>query len=696
MSYQSKREDKRISRYAPSVGLGLQGYPEFERAEASSGSITEDDDVNVYESEDPGEEPHEPEPERDPYPREHRRHHPYQGHSRAREEMNADRYPSREEELDVREDYRRSSNLPPSDSRRRREQALVGLVDGLQLESSRQGRPSPTRHGVDRDQRRRSGEYRSHMDDCVERDDKRRSSEPSRKGKESNRKRVAVQPSRLSASSMTRQDSDCAGPSGQQWEHRRSMSVPPKSRRSSRNDNLPLVTRDSPQLQRDEYQDENVASEPPLRKSRHRNSASTPQSSGRRRSVVEDTPSASERPSGRRRSSTYAADTQSTRGSHTQDRKQDSAALERVRFGIPESLSYSGYDVHPEVAPGSSSHQHDWHDTLDHQDDYSVPEEDPRLTTAHSTPDLDRWQEQNDSGSFSTAAQALFSKLSGRSTSREGDQSSIQDDQARRMSGSSRPALAHSRTRSSQHAQEAQRPALRHSGTLSASSSAPSIYEPELEPEPDNLTTQPEKDHEHPVSWRATLRPADYDALLRTHGQGEMDRQELIYHYFCVHFDFVRRLRSTVRVFIVPLRRKHSKVWLPGVPKEVARLFDWLEDIVNVHCNIADTLAAATEPWHSGDIVRSFARAIRGFVPRFEIYQPYLVRVDDARLLLADSVAARDDEFGEFLRLREAHPDCENRSLGDLLLEPVEHLYGSVETFKVTMHELSSIPGADS
>ncbi|EKM51246.1 uncharacterized protein PHACADRAFT_103780 [Phanerochaete carnosa HHB-10118-sp] len=162
-----------------------------------------------------------------------------------------------------------------------------------------------------------------------------------------------------------------------------------------------------------------------------------------------------------------------------------------------------------------------------------------------------------------------------------------------------------------------------------------------------------------------------------------MERQELIYHYSCAHSDLVRWLRSIVRVFIVPLRRKNSKVWLPGVPKEVTRLFDWLEDILNLHSNIADVHVAATGPWHSGDIVKDFSRAIRCFVPRFEVYQPYLVRVDSTRRVLADCVSTQD-EFGEFLRLREAHPDCGGHSLGNLLLEPVEHLYGCVDTFKVS------------
>ncbi|GJE93612.1 RhoGEF domain-containing protein [Phanerochaete sordida] len=161
-----------------------------------------------------------------------------------------------------------------------------------------------------------------------------------------------------------------------------------------------------------------------------------------------------------------------------------------------------------------------------------------------------------------------------------------------------------------------------------------------------------------------------------------MDRQGMIHHYVCAHSDFLLRLRAIVRIFVVPLRRKHSKVWLPGVPKELARLFDWLEDIVNLHGSIADKLEEATAPWHSGDIVRGFARVLRGFVPRFEVYQPYIVRVDEARTILDDCVVSRDDEFGEFLRLREALPDCGGHSLADLLLEPVEHLYGSVDAFK--------------
>ena len=69
-----------------------------------------------------------------------------------------------------------------------------------------------------------------------------------------------------------------------------------------------------------------------------------------------------------------------------------------------------------------------------------------------------------------------------------------------------------------------------------------------------------------------------------------MERQEIIWELCETELAFVDRLHSVIRLFIRPLRAQNSKTWIAGVPPDVARLFDWLEDIVNVHSQISAVL----------------------------------------------------------------------------------------------------------
>ncbi|KAJ3537224.1 hypothetical protein NM688_g6721 [Phlebia brevispora] len=168
------------------------------------------------------------------------------------------------------------------------------------------------------------------------------------------------------------------------------------------------------------------------------------------------------------------------------------------------------------------------------------------------------------------------------------------------------------------------------------------------------------------------MRPAVYQTLLNKHGPVEMERQELLYEQYVCQREFIKRLGSIVRVFILPLRRKHTKSWVSGVPVQISRLFDWLEDIVNLHASIADAFDSLSQAWGSGIVIHA-ASAIRSLVPRLEVYQPYLVRVDEVRHMLTHGVS-EDNEFLEFVKMRERHIECGGWTLSDLLYQPVERL----------------------
>ena len=140
-----------------------------------------------------------------------------------------------------------------------------------------------------------------------------------------------------------------------------------------------------------------------------------------------------------------------------------------------------------------------------------------------------------------------------------------------------------------------------------------------------------------------------------------------------------------VRRFILPLRQKDSKTWVHGVPEPVSRLFDWLEDIVNLHVSLGESLVACGDLWKAGDIVNQVAETIRAFVPRLEVYQPYLVRVDHVADLLTHAISNPDDQLGEFFRMRQRESVRDDSSIADLLLEPVKRLERYPELFEVNI-----------
>ncbi|KAK0440596.1 hypothetical protein EV421DRAFT_780588 [Armillaria borealis] len=155
-------------------------------------------------------------------------------------------------------------------------------------------------------------------------------------------------------------------------------------------------------------------------------------------------------------------------------------------------------------------------------------------------------------------------------------------------------------------------------------------------------------------------------------GESEIRRQEILWELRETEATFVHRLTCIVRLFVLPLRVQDSKTWISGVPSGIARLFDWLEDILNLHTQILSVLQSMDPDQHLG--VERRAEALRGFVPRLEIYQPYMVRLAEGVELVRGLVADRDSDFGEFVRLQEAASDCKGWSLDRFLVEPVNRI----------------------
>ncbi|KIK64253.1 hypothetical protein GYMLUDRAFT_103246, partial [Collybiopsis luxurians FD-317 M1] len=102
-----------------------------------------------------------------------------------------------------------------------------------------------------------------------------------------------------------------------------------------------------------------------------------------------------------------------------------------------------------------------------------------------------------------------------------------------------------------------------------------------------------------------------------------------------------------INLFILPLRVQASKTWIAGVPLEIAKALDWLEDIIYLHRQICDTLQSFQTPEHW------LGEALRTFVPRLEIYQPYLVKIGSILEMLKRLVRDEGSDFGEFVRIQE-------------------------------------------
>ncbi|KAJ3994859.1 hypothetical protein F5050DRAFT_1771157 [Lentinula boryana] len=192
-----------------------------------------------------------------------------------------------------------------------------------------------------------------------------------------------------------------------------------------------------------------------------------------------------------------------------------------------------------------------------------------------------------------------------------------------------------------------------------------------------------------PSSWRSLVGPDRYDSLLDNCGELEIQRQEVIWELRTAETIFVERLSSVVKLFIIPLRIHATKTWIAGVPLEIAKILDWVEDIANLHTQIRDTMQSfqTTEfPFAGSSRVEDrneagVAYAIRAFVPKLEMYQPYLVKVSSVLEMLERLVKDGGSDFGEFVRMQEKTQEC-RMSLANMLQEPANRIMMYPDLFR--------------
>jgi hypothetical protein len=182
-------------------------------------------------------------------------------------------------------------------------------------------------------------------------------------------------------------------------------------------------------------------------------------------------------------------------------------------------------------------------------------------------------------------------------------------------------------------------------------------------------------------TWLSTISSSAYHSLLDRYGEVEIKRQQIIWDLCETERAFVRRLQTFKQLFIRPLRMKDSVTWLAGVPMEVARLFDWLEDIINLHAQISSALRAVVSEQYP--IVMRIAGRVRSFVSRLEVHQPYVVRLESTTLLIKRLSGESSSDFGEWIRIQQEQDECHGWSVEAFLVEPVNRLVDYPIHFKV-------------
>lgn len=379
-------------------------------------------------------------------------------------------------------------------------------------------------------------------------------------------------------------------------------------------------------------------------------------------------------------------------------RLQDTGARERLGFGIPESLSYGGNTTPDETeaiqrAPlsrlGSAS---------------SVAPVLSRADSDLSVADVG-WQDQvRISRELSKGAAALFDALESKTARTKGgphrryENEREQDRTPLADHGSWDPHGSRQRTAStgisSRHARQPSSDTVSVSISVSTASSPPSEYEEHTSPvsdhEPEEAPLSPPQVlvHEPSSSWKSTLSGDVYRSLSRHYGPEEMERQELVYAFCTSETAFVRSARRVVRTVLLPLRSRESRAWLPGLPAEIARLFDWIEDIVNLHAAIARALSTVAAIWQTGSIVQRVAGTLKGFVPRLETYMPYLAKFEGMKEMVRWHAEQDGGEFGEYLRMAERERTEDEWPLPKLIDEPYARLRSYLDVFQVRRSQI--------
>jgi hypothetical protein len=159
-------------------------------------------------------------------------------------------------------------------------------------------------------------------------------------------------------------------------------------------------------------------------------------------------------------------------------------------------------------------------------------------------------------------------------------------------------------------------------------------------------------------------------------------REAVIQEIFESEENLLRLLHICMEQFILPLRVESSRSWITGVPRNVARLLDWFDDIVNLHEQIYESLCSARDT--QSPTTDRVSESLRCFVLKAEVYQPYLIRLPDVSEEISFLMTGSgESDFGQFVNLQEQTSECNGWSFQGLLMLPVHRLSAYQTLFSV-------------
>ncbi|KAG8749568.1 hypothetical protein FRC11_011178, partial [Ceratobasidium sp. 423] len=119
-----------------------------------------------------------------------------------------------------------------------------------------------------------------------------------------------------------------------------------------------------------------------------------------------------------------------------------------------------------------------------------------------------------------------------------------------------------------------------------------------------------------------------------------------------------------------------------GYGKQKRILFDWLDDITNLHEQLFDALDTMRQDHEQ--VIILFSESIQPFIPLIELYQPYIVRVEETSKQIASMALDLRSDFGEFVRMQSALPECEV-GLDEMIRRPLLRLREYVSFFQTLL-----------
>ncbi|KAF8685055.1 RhoGEF domain [Rhizoctonia solani] len=202
------------------------------------------------------------------------------------------------------------------------------------------------------------------------------------------------------------------------------------------------------------------------------------------------------------------------------------------------------------------------------------------------------------------------------------------------------------------------------------------------------MSTQDKRKAIH-ESWRASLEDIEFKRLEKAYEPTELCRQELIWEFHQSERMFVETMRTLIRLFFQPLRTQDQRKWITGLSPEVTKLFDWLDDIAHLHEQLLDALETMRQDHEQ--VIILFSETVQPFIPLMELYQPYVVRMDETVKQISAMTLDSSSHFGEFVRMKHALADCED-SLEDMIKRPLSrvreyiHFFETLLTFTPRTH----------